>query len=144
MPLDDYGRAQSIKIKLEAIPMTLKFFKSALLSLALTSAALAGIQISHASPPFDGRWKVTVSASGENCSSRYTVPIKVAAGQVSYAGLFSADAKGKIRPDGALKVSFAHRRDIVNATGALKGESGSGQWISPTQDCSGTWVAQKV
>jgi hypothetical protein len=126
------------------MPITRKLFTFTLLSLTLASTTLSGTQTSQASLPFDGRWTVTVSAKGENCSSRYTVPIKVAAGQVSYAGSFSAEAKGRIRPDGDLKVRLSHRKDVVNATGALKGKSGSGRWISPTRDCSGTWVARKV
>ncbi|MEX0953812.1 MAG: hypothetical protein WDZ83_01215 [Rhizobiaceae bacterium] len=124
--------------------MTRKLCTSALLSLAIASAILAGTQASQASPPFDGRWTVTVSAEGENCSSRRGVPINVAAGQVRYAGLFGVKAEGRVRPDGDLTIRFAHRKDVVKATGALEGNSGSGSWVSPTRDCSGTWVARKT
>lgn len=117
---------------------------SALLSLTIATTTLLGTQAGQASLPFDGRWTVTATADGENCASRYRVPIKVAAGKVTYAGMFGARAEGKIRPDGKLKVRFAHRNDVLNATGALKGASGSGRWTSPTRDCTGTWVARKA
>ena len=124
--------------------ITRKLCTATLLSLAMASATLTGTQASQASLPFDGRWTVTVSAEGENCSSRNRVPINVAEGQVSYAGLFGAEAEGRVRPDGELTIRFAHRKDVVKATGALDGDSGTGRWVSPTRDCSGTWVAQKV
>ena len=61
-----------------------------------------------------------------------------------FAGKFRAEATGRISPQGALNVSFSRKGDVAHATGALRGTAGSGNWTSPTKDCSGTWSARKA
>ena len=120
-----------------------KLSQSVLLSLGMASGMMAATSFAQAAVTYDGRWQVTVSAEGESCPARYTVPIKVAGGRVSYNGFFNAQANGKVRNDGALIVTFAHRKDVVNAVGELTGARGTGEWRSPTRECSGTWTARK-
>ena len=120
----------------------------ALKLVSTTAVAIAfGIAIpatmSFAAAPFDGKWSVQITAEVGRCAA-YTVPIRVADGQVSYAGPFNARAKGKIGPNGALRVSFAHRRDVVNVQGSVNGRLGHGRWKSPTKNCGGTWIARKA
>ncbi len=113
------------------------------LAIALGLATLPA-QTSFAATPFDGKWSVQITAEAGNCPAGYTVPIRVADGRVSYPGPFNARANGKIGTNGALQVSFAHSKDVVNARGSVKGRSGSGSWKSPTKNCHGTWVARKA
>ena len=113
------------------------------LALALGLATLPA-QTSFAATPFDGKWSVQLTAEAGNCPAGYAVPIRVSNGRVSYSGPFNARANGKIANNGALQVSFAHSRDVVNARGSVKGRMGSGSWKSPTKNCRGTWVARKA
>lgn len=102
------------------------------------------VQPSVAAPTFDGRWSVAIVAESGDCSARYTVPIEVAGGQIRYAGRFSAEASGEVGSAGQLNVSFSYRDDVVKAKGSLTGQNGYGSWISPTQECGGTWRAQRA
>jgi hypothetical protein len=102
------------------------------------------VQPSAAAPSFDGRWSVAVVAESGDCSARYTVPIEISGGQVRYAGRFSAEAAGNVGSAGQLNVSFSYRDDVVTAKGSLKGTNGYGSWTSPTQDCGGTWRANRA
>jgi hypothetical protein len=113
------------------------------LAIALGLATLPA-QTSFAATPFDGTWSVRLTAESGQCPAGYTVPIRVSNGRVSYSGPFNARANGKIGTNGALQVSFAHSRDVVNARGSIKGRVGQGSWKSPTKNCRGTWVARKA
>ena len=84
-------------------------------------------------------WAVQIVASNGNCPAR-TIPIAVEDGRISYS-IFGATAEGAISSDGALKVSFAHRDDVVNARGALDGGGGAGSWRSSA--CEGSWTARR-
>ena len=112
-------------------------------AIALGSLAIP-VSTSFSAAPFDGKWSVQITSEVGKCSARYTVPIRVSGGRVSYSGPFDARAKGNIGANGALRVSFAHRADVVNARGSVKGNAGLGSWKSPTKNCSGTWVARKA
>ncbi len=113
------------------------------MSIFVFAAALsAGTGPSLAAKPFDGEWSVRITAKTGDCSG-YTIPIEVTGGRVSYSGFFNAQASGAIRPNGSLNVKFAHEEDIVNASGAVSGSTGSGQWTSPTKGCGGTWTARR-
>ena len=101
-------------------------------------------QTSFAATPFDGQWSVRITAESGQCPAGYTVPIRVSNGRVSYSGPFNAKANGKIGANGALQVSFAHSKDVVNARGSVTGRVGRGSWKSPTKNCRGTWVARKA
>ena len=115
------------------------------LSTYALAAALAAVPVSlsFAAAPFDGQWSVRITAEDGKCAAGYTVPIRVSDGRVSYTGPFNAVANGKISGNGRLRVSFAHRKDVVNVQGSVKGRVGQGRWLSPTKDCGGTWVARK-
>jgi hypothetical protein len=110
------------------------------LALALGAAILS--QPSMAAKPFDGDWSVRITAQRGSCSG-YTVPIEVSGGRVSYSGFFDATATGSVRPNGAIKVRFAHEDQVVDASGSVRGQTGSGRWTSPTKGCAGTWTARR-
>ena len=116
------------------------------LSIYAIAAALAAVPVSlsFAAAPFDGHWSVRITAADGKCSAGYTVPIRVSDGRVSYTGPFNAVANGKVSSNGSLRVSFAHRKDVVNVQGSVKGAVGQGRWLSPTKHCGGTWVARKA
>lgn len=114
---------------------------------ALAASVLAistfTIQPTKAATSFDGQWSVRITAENGSCTDRYTVPLQVSGGHVSYTGSFNAKANGKISSNGRLNVTFAHQNDVVSARGSLVGASGFGSWRSPTKKCDGTWTARK-
>ena len=74
-----------------------------------------------------------------DCSVR-TVALQVNEGQIRYVG-FGARANGAIEADGDLALTIAHSDKVVNASGAVDGATGAGNWASP--DCEGTWTARR-
>jgi hypothetical protein len=113
------------------------------LGAALGVSAAVAASASSAQTSFDGLWSVEIVAKASACSLAYAVPINVANGNITYAGLFDAVADGTVGDDGAVRVRLAHSGDVVRATGALSERSGFGQWSSATLECQGTWSARK-
>jgi hypothetical protein len=115
--------------------------------LVLVIAALAPLAFATAGEtrsPFDGRWSIRVMADIEECALGRAVPLRVSDGRISYGGLLGAVATGQVRPNGKVRMRMAHATDVVNATGALKGATGSGRWASATSECVGDWSARKA
>jgi hypothetical protein len=113
------------------------------LSVAVGMSAGVVASASSAQTSFDGLWSVEIVAKATACSLAYAVPIQVANGNITYAGLFDAVADGTVGDDGEVRVQLARSGDVVQATGALGERSGFGQWSSATLECQGTWSARK-
>lgn len=107
-------------------------------------ATLASAWSAAASTPFDGAWEVQVFSEDTDCEIADAVPIRVADGNVRYRGWFGPSTTGQVTPDGALQVRFAYLGDVVDVAGRLQGATGVGQWVSPTLECIGTWVAART
>ena len=118
---------------------TLRPFRPLFLIAAVTLGGVLLPAHGSAETTLDGMWAVQIVASNGNCPAR-TIPIAVEDGRISYS-IFGATAEGAISSDGALKVSFAHRDDVVNASGALAGGGGAGSWRSSA--CDGSWTARR-
>ena len=106
-------------------------------SITLASALIPTTGI--AGTTFDGMWAVQIVASNGGCPGR-TIPVAVEDGRISYSA-FGATAEGVVSADGGLKVSFAHRDDVVRASGALNDGGGAGSWRSSA--CEGNWTARR-
>jgi hypothetical protein len=109
---------------------------------AALAAALAFGSAAQADT-FDGNWAVTVFSKSGTCDSGFLLPIKVTAGQITYAGKVKTNATGAIGKDGVVKARFMHGSDVVDANGRVSGTEGGGSWTSPTMKCSGSWQASK-
>jgi hypothetical protein len=118
---------------------TIRLFRPLSLVAALSLGGGIVPQMAAAATSFDGMWAVEIVASNGNCPAR-TIPIAVEDGRIHYSA-FGATAEGAISPDGALNVSFAHRNDVVRASGAVDGGSGAGNWRSAA--CEGSWTARR-
>ncbi|MBZ8133814.1 hypothetical protein [Afifella sp. IM 167] len=109
-------------------------------ALALSSAA---------APPalaagFDGNWQVTVKSEYGDCDHRFTIPVEVRSGAVRYTGRYASTAKGRVRDDGHVRLTFRHEAQVVEASGTLRPSFGNGGWKSATLKCSGTWIARRA
>lgn len=111
------------------------------------AAVAAAITIGHAlaaTQPFDGRWSVAVTPEGGECEGMYVLPVEVAEGTVTYIGRAAIRAEGGITPDGTVRVAFVMEGDRLDAKGTMSTPRfGAGSWVSPTEDCRGTWIARK-
>ncbi|MYZ47137.1 hypothetical protein [Propylenella binzhouense] len=92
---------------------------------------------------FDGRWSVLLETTGGGCASRRRVAVTVRAGRVSYEDYEHVTAEGRIFASGRVRVRFNYEGDRLDATGSVKAGVGAGSWVSPTENCEGSWNAQK-
>lgn len=93
---------------------------------------------------YDGRWSVHIVAASGACQLAHAVPIAVENGNVRYIGSFDAMAEGSVATDGSVRVQLSRGSDVVQAYGSLARHRGSGVWSTPTQECSGTWIAHRT
>ena len=107
------------------------------------SASLTAGQ-TYGATAYDGRWAVTVTPEGGECEGMYVLPVEVAGGRVTYIGRAAITAEGGIGPDGTVRVAFVIEGDRLDAKGTMNtAHFGAGSWVSPTEDCRGTWIARK-
>jgi hypothetical protein len=116
------------------------FFAIAAFALAIALAGHSKAAVSH-----DGIWRVTIVTQSGNCDAAYTYSVKVAGGQVSYAGDGGFDISGHVGESGAVSVSIDRGGQHATANGKLSGDTGAGQWSgkSETTACSGRWEAAR-
>ena len=84
----------------------------------------------------DGNWSVLVITEKGNCDCAYRYPVRVANGQVRYAGGASVNMAGTVAPDGAVHVSIRLGDTGANGNGHLN--SGTGTWngSGPNASCA--------
>lgn len=110
---------------------------SLLMSVPVASAGLAA-------SPFDGRWAVEVRPEHGGCSGFYVMPVDVVDSEIRYAGRGDVAVEGRIDLKGGVTARFFNGSGLVNASGTIRGgRFGNGSWISPSEDCGGTWIARK-
>lgn len=112
----------------------------ALCALVATGAAIPAT----AQTPFDGGWSVQVFTEDEDCRLADAVPIRINDGTVRYGGWFGPSTTGEVTPAGALQVRISYFGDVVNVLGQLTEAAGTGHWVSPTLECTGTWTAERT
>ncbi len=91
---------------------------------------------------FDGRWSILVVTRQGTCDV-YRWNVGVGAGRITDIGDDVARAAGRIDASGKVSVTLTRGTDVLSATGAMQGDSGSGSWRSPSRSCSGTWQAER-
>jgi hypothetical protein len=118
----------------------------------LTAAALIGALPAHAAlvAPVhagtgfngpDGIYAVNTTTRQGNCDRVYNWMILVSSGRVSAAGDSPLAATGQINSRGIVNLRFERFGQVATATGRVSGGSGSGTWIAPSLQCSGSWRA---
>jgi hypothetical protein len=117
---------------------------------AVFSALLAGAAFAY--PPSaafaaaqDGTWSVLIITEKGECDAAYRYAVKIANGQVSYAGDASLDMAGTVAPNGAVKVSIRLGDKGANGTDRLSGQTGAGTWhgAGANTTCAGRWETEK-
>ena len=112
--------------------------------IAVAAGIAMAVSAVAAPTSYDGRWSVHIVAASDGCQLAHAVPIAVENGSVRYIGSFNAVAEGRVASDGTVRVQLSRGEDIVQAHGSLARLRGNGVWSTPTQDCSGTWIAHRT
>lgn len=112
-------------------------------AVAAFAAAIALAGYSKAGASHDGVWRVTIITQSGECDPAYSYTVKVAGGQVSYAGNGGFDISGNVGEAGNVNVSISNGDQRANASGKLAGNAGAGHWSgkSASTACSGRWEA---
>ncbi|MDR6952930.1 hypothetical protein J2X65_002289 [Ancylobacter sp. 3268] len=92
----------------------------------------------------DGIWRVATEPVTGPCSKRMEFKLAVEDGQISYAGVWPVDASGTINPVGLVTIRVVRGEETVSAKGLVRGDTASGDWVSPAKNCSGSWIARKA
>ena len=92
---------------------------------------------------FDGKWTVYVKTDSGYCMNGLSFPVRVDAGTVSYAGLFTVAAPRAVDRRGRVELHLVQGGNDLITTGALHARSGGGRWFLRSIPCAGRWRAEK-
>jgi hypothetical protein len=122
-----------------------RVMNSVIFSAWLAGAAFVGLPPAALAAAQDGNWSVLIITEKGECDPAYRYAVKVANGQVSYAGDASLDMAGTVAPNGAVKVSIRLGDKGANGTGRLSGQTGAGtgHGAGANTTCAGRWEAEK-
>src|SRR6516162_7179797 len=90
---------------------------------------------------YDGTWSVAIYTQRGDCGS-VRVAARIVGGRV-YSKDQSYQANGAVGANGVIRVSVASGRLSASGSGGLSNNSGAGRWLSPREECSGTWPASR-
>jgi hypothetical protein len=111
--------------------------------LALISLVIAGPSFARSS--FDGDWSVVIQTRGGACPATVRYPVAITNGLVINAGDAPASVRGRVAPNGGVRVTVQSGGAWASGSGRLTATGGSGFWRgqSTSGACEGTWQAQR-
>lgn len=121
------------------------FAKRSALALGLGFTLIGGAMAAPVAK-HDGTWSVRMVTDSGVCDSSYNYSIAIENGNVRYLlapGDSPTIVSGRIGHDGAVDLDIRRSIAKVDASGQLRGKSGSGTWQLGMLGCSGRWTAQK-
>jgi len=119
--------------------------RRALLALLVAAAPLVAVPLPVAAQAaFNGTWSVLIITDDGPCDRAYRYPVRVANGQVSYAGQADFDVVGRVARNGAVRVTVSRGSQRASGSGRLGDGWGTGTWRGVGDGvCSGRWTAEK-
>jgi hypothetical protein len=117
-----------------------------LISLFLAAPLIPVSTTGMAQSQFDGRWSVHAIPEKGGCRRAHYYKVVVEDGVARNAASRRTSDKvtGGLEPSGRVRASLQRREGLIDVTGNLAGQSGSGHWtIAGRIDCSGRWTASK-
>ena len=112
----------------------------------LVATAVSGTApATKAGGAYDGKWSVSIRASGGGECKSTSIPLKIENGGIAYAGYVPVSVSGSVGGNGAVRVNVSGGGRSANGSGHLSGNSGSGTWsgTAASAACSGTWTASR-
>lgn len=94
---------------------------------------------------FDGDWSVVIVTRGGACEPSFRYGVTISDGAVINSGGSPADVRGRVSPNGAVRVSVQWGNEWASGSGRLGRNSGGGRWRGQGSagTCEGTWIAQR-
>jgi hypothetical protein len=118
--------------------------------LCIPACVLALISVGIASPSFarssfDGDWSVVIQTRGGACPATIRYPVAITNGVVTNAGDAPVSVRGRVAPNGGVRVMVQSGGAWANGSGRLTTTGGSGIWRGQSTSgvCEGTWQAQR-
>lgn len=113
------------------------------IALILAAGLVCGTASLSQAASYDGRWSVSVVTRNGSCDS-YRWSVGIAAGKVTDVEGQRGASSGGIASNGNVNLMLMRGSDTLNAKGTASGATASGNWTSPSRQCSGTWDARKA
>jgi hypothetical protein len=110
---------------------------------ACAMALLLAAPAAAASRAYDGSWDLSIITDRGGCDRSYNFTVQIANGIVYHANLVRL--RGRVLPNGAVRVSVAVSDKFASGAGRLSRSSGSGRWsgYSGSSRCAGHWFARR-
>ena len=111
---------------------------SLVLAILMTTPALPGQN------DYNGRWQIFATTDRGQCARLFRFKVRVNKGKAYMVGRSVNGAQTAIGARGDVLISYVKGRDVINASGRLKGSKGWGSWTYPTYRCTGQWRAERL
>jgi hypothetical protein len=118
--------------------------------LCIPACVLALISVGSASPSFarssfDGDWSVVIQTRSGACPATVRYPVAITNGVVINAGDAPVSVRGRVAPNGRVRVTVQSGGAWASGSGRLTTTGGSGIWRGQSTSgmCEGTWQAQR-
>jgi len=117
------------------------YLRASLLAVACVAVAAPAFARSQ----FDGDWSVVIVTRGGACEPSFRYGVSISNGEVLNSGGSPADVRGRVSPNGAVRVSVQSGNEWASGSGRLGRNSGGGVWRGQGSagTCEGTWIAQR-
>jgi hypothetical protein len=120
-------------------------FRNGIALLVIATAAFTSPGVASAASPYDGRWSVLIQTTRGSCDPAYRYALRIANGNVTYAGDSGFDVRGRVSGNGNVHVRVSSGASYADGHGRLSRNSGAGAWRGAGSGgvCSGRWYADR-
>jgi hypothetical protein len=118
---------------------------AAIMILACAVGSGPGLARATGADAFDGNWSVVITTQNGDCDPSLRYGVRIADGQVFNNGASIVDIRGRVAPDGLVRVDVQSGNQWASGSGRLEPAGGGGMWSGQGSAgfCTGTWVAQR-
>jgi hypothetical protein len=114
------------------------------LGLAMLGLIFAVPAASAAQKDYNGRWAIYGTTDRGACFKGFRLSVRIAQGKAFLVGRALNGTKTAVSSRGQVNIKYVNGRDVITATGRLKGEYGAGSWSYPEFRCTGRWRAERL
>ena len=115
-----------------------------LTGLALIGLLAAPLPAMAAQKDYNGRWRIYATTEKGQCMRGFRLSIRISQGRAFMIGHSLNGTKTAISSRGQVNIKYVKGRDVIVATGRLKGAFGAGSWTYPEFRCTGRWRAERL
>jgi hypothetical protein len=115
-----------------------------LTGLALIGLLAAPLPAHAAQKDYNGKWRIYATTEKGQCVKGFRLSIRISRGKAYMIGNSLSGTKTAISSRGQVNIKYVNGRDVITATGRLRGEYGAGSWSYPEFRCTGRWRAERL